>query len=148
MNGDTAYRAAAGIALGTAFLLIWISFAVGVIGTEDNPANLMFGAVLLLGLIGAVAARFQPEGMARALAATALAQGLVALIALIAERDAKAFVLTAIFMAPSRAPERVRLRACGGQRSISSEPASGWRTRRPARASFLLGRRRWRLLQV
>ena len=35
-------------------------------------------------IIGAVIARFQPHGMARALVATALAQALVAVIALIA----------------------------------------------------------------
>ena len=34
-----------------AFLLIWINLAVGIIGSEDNPANLMYGAVLLLGLV-------------------------------------------------------------------------------------------------
>jgi hypothetical protein len=40
--------------------------------------------VLAVGIIGAIIARFQPDGMARALVATALAQALVAVIALIA----------------------------------------------------------------
>jgi hypothetical protein len=61
-----------------------MNLAVGIIGTEDNPANLMYGGVLAVGIVGAVKARFQPHGMARALVATALAQALVALIALIA----------------------------------------------------------------
>jgi hypothetical protein len=39
--------------------------------------------VLVVGAIGAVIARFKPEGMARALFATALAQTLVAVIALV-----------------------------------------------------------------
>ena len=58
--------------------------AVGVIGTESDDANLMYGGVLAVGVIGAVIARFRPDGMARALFATALAQALVAVIALIA----------------------------------------------------------------
>jgi hypothetical protein len=44
----------------------------------------MFGGVLAVGTIGAVIARFQPHGMARALFATALAQAFVAVTALIA----------------------------------------------------------------
>ena len=61
-----------------------MNLAVGIIGTEDNPANLMYGGVLAVGIVGAIIARFQPHGMARALVATALAQALVAVIALIA----------------------------------------------------------------
>jgi hypothetical protein len=78
----TAYRAAVGVALAAAFLLAWVNLAVGVIGSEDNPANLMYVAVLAVGIIGAIIARFRPHGMARALFAMALAQGLVAVIAL------------------------------------------------------------------
>ena len=44
----------------------------------------MFIGVLAIGIIGAIIARFQPHGMARALFATTLAQALVAAIALIA----------------------------------------------------------------
>ena len=40
--------------------------------------------MLAVGIIGALIARFQPKGMARALFATALAQVLVAMIALVA----------------------------------------------------------------
>jgi ABC-type uncharacterized transport system permease subunit len=58
--------------------------AVGVIGSEDDAANLMFGGVLAVGIAGAIIARFQPGAMARVLVATALAQVLVAVIALIA----------------------------------------------------------------
>jgi hypothetical protein len=82
MTGNTAYRAAVGVAVVAAFLLIWINLAVGIIGSEDNPANLMYGGVLTVGIIGALIARFRPDGMARALVATALAQALTAVIAL------------------------------------------------------------------
>lgn len=87
-KGDNlTYRAAVGVALATALLLIWANGAVGLIGSENNPANLMYGAVLAVGVIGAVIARFRPVGMARTLLATALAQALVAAIALVAGMD-------------------------------------------------------------
>ena len=82
------YRAAVGLALAAALLLVWMNLAVGVIGSEDNPANWMYVGVLAVGMIGALMARFQPRGMARALFATALAQALVTVIALIVEQDA------------------------------------------------------------
>jgi hypothetical protein len=81
--GSIAYRAAVGVALAAAFILVWLTGAVGIIGSEDNNANLMYFGVLAVGIIGAIVARFRQQGMARALFATALAQALVAVIALI-----------------------------------------------------------------
>lgn len=68
-----------------AFILVWVNAAVGIIGAgEEDLASLMYvGGVLAVRFFGAVVARFQPLGMARALFATALAQALVAVIALI-----------------------------------------------------------------
>jgi hypothetical protein len=83
-TGNRAYRAAAALALVGALLLIWITGAVGIIGSEDEPANLMYALVLAVGIIGAIVARFQPRGMARALFATAVAQALAGIIALAA----------------------------------------------------------------
>ncbi|MFH1689755.1 MAG: hypothetical protein ABIE42_05890 [Candidatus Eisenbacteria bacterium] len=81
---NTAYKSAVGLALLAAFLLFWVNGAVGIIGDEDNDANLMYGGVLAVGLIGAIIARFEPHGMVRAMFATALAQAVVAVIALVA----------------------------------------------------------------
>jgi hypothetical protein len=78
-----AYRAAVGIACAAGLLLVGINAAVGLIGSEDNRANLMYFGVLAVGFIGVFIARFQPRGMSRALVATAVAQALVPLIALI-----------------------------------------------------------------
>jgi len=96
--GNNAYRAAVGVALATAFILVWMNLAVGIIGSEENPANLMYGGVLAVGLMGALLARFQPQGMARTLVGTALAQVLVALIALVAGWG-NALILTGLFVA-------------------------------------------------
>lgn len=91
--GSTAYRVAAGIALAGAFALVWINIAVGVIGSEDNPANRMYIGVLAILILGALAARFRPQGMARALIATALAQVLVTAIALITVENINVLVV-------------------------------------------------------
>ncbi len=98
MNENLVYRAAAGLAIATGFVLVWMNLAVGVIGAEDNPANLMYAAVLAIAAAGALIARFRPEGMARALAATALAQAAVAVIALVAGFG-EALILNAAFVA-------------------------------------------------
>jgi hypothetical protein len=84
MTGNNTYRAGVGVALAAAFILVWLSLGVGIIGEDGDPANLMYFGVLAVGIIGAIIARFRPDGMARALFATALAQALVTAIALIA----------------------------------------------------------------
>ncbi|MBO2011895.1 hypothetical protein [Hymenobacter negativus] len=83
MGGSGTYRVAAGIAVVAGLLLVWGNLAVGFIGSEDNPANLLYGGVLAVALIGAIAARFRPLGMSRAMFATALTQFLVPLIAML-----------------------------------------------------------------
>ncbi len=82
-GGNTAYRAAVGVAVATALLLVWINLAVGIIGSEDNPINGLYFVVIFVGIIGAGIARFRPRGMAWALFATAFAQMLVPVIALL-----------------------------------------------------------------
>jgi len=83
-SGDSVYRTAVGVALAAAFILVWMSLAVGIIGVEGNSADLMYAGVLAVGIVGAIIARFEPIGMSRALSGTALAQALVAAIALAA----------------------------------------------------------------
>ena len=68
------YRVASGLTLTTALFLIWVNLAVGVIGSEDNVGNLMYFGVVLVLLIGILAARLRARGMALALFTTALAQ--------------------------------------------------------------------------
>ena len=82
-RANTAYRVAAGIAVAAALVLVWMNLAVGLIGSEDNPANLMYAGVLAVGILGALIARLRPPGMARAMFAAAGVQALVAVIALI-----------------------------------------------------------------
>jgi len=101
MATSNAYQAAVGIALATTFVLVWMNLAVGIVGAEDNPANLLHGGVLAVAIIGAVIARLQPHGMAGTLVATALAQALAAMIVLIAGLGftVSLTVLTSVFVA-------------------------------------------------
>jgi len=41
-TGNIVYRSAVGVALAAAFILVWVNGSVGVIGSEDNDANLMY----------------------------------------------------------------------------------------------------------
>lgn len=81
LSGAPAYRLGVAVAVVAGFLLVWANLAVGVIGNEENPLNAMFGGVLIVGIIGAVIARFRAAGMARAMIAMAAAQVVVALVA-------------------------------------------------------------------
>lgn len=83
-TGNRTYRAGMAVALATAFALVWANAAVGLIGSEDHPANAMFHGVLAVGIAGAFIARLRPLGMAWALVATAVAQVVVAAIAALA----------------------------------------------------------------
>jgi hypothetical protein len=82
--GNAAYPSGVGVALAAAFLLVWVNGAVGIIGNENNDANMLFFGVLAIGIIGALVARYEPRGLMRAMYATALAQATVGVIALVA----------------------------------------------------------------
>ena len=94
-SASTAYRVGAVLALLTAFLTIWVNLAVGMIGSEDNPHNLLFGGVLVIALIGAIVARFEPAGMAHAAVAAAIAQAAVAAAGL--STDLRGAVFSMVF---------------------------------------------------
>ena len=76
-SGNLAYRAGVAVALATAFLLVWINLAVGIIGSENNSLNLIFFGVIGAALIGSIVGRFRAEGMARAMIVAAVIQGLI-----------------------------------------------------------------------
>lgn len=96
---NRAYSAAAIIAAGTAFLLFLVNGAVGFIGDEGNPVNLLFFGVLTAAAGGAAVARFKAEGMARAMAVTAGIQVVAAAIAVAMVPDVRGFLVgTALFV--------------------------------------------------
>jgi hypothetical protein len=89
-GGSAAYRVGALIALAAAFLLVWMNAAVGIIGSEQEDANILYGGVLAVVLVGTLAARLRPGGMALTMAAAALVQLLVPLAAPIFGAGARA----------------------------------------------------------
>ena len=82
LPGGRAYRAGFALAIFGCFFLVWINLAVGIIGSEDNPANQMYLAVLGIVIIGAVAVRGRAKGMMAVTALAAVAQVTIAAIAL------------------------------------------------------------------
>lgn len=86
-SDSMAFRTAVGVAVVAGLLLIWVNLAVGIIGSEDNSANLLYVAVFAIGIIGTWIARFKPRGMSYTLFATAITQMLVPVIAMITWRS-------------------------------------------------------------
>ena len=81
VTDDRAYRAAMALALGGCVALLVIDGAVGIIGGERDDANLLFAAVLAVGLIGAILTRFRAAGMRGVMTAMAVVQALVPVFA-------------------------------------------------------------------
>ncbi len=81
MRAGTAYRTGLAVGIGAAFLLMWVNAAVGI---TDGDADVMYPVVVAVGVVGALVARFRPQGMSLAMWATAFAMTLVGVIALMA----------------------------------------------------------------
>ena len=67
------YRGGAALGLAAGFFLIWANGAVGYIGSEDNPYNLVFFGVVAVAFAGALISAFRPRGMALAMLAAGIA---------------------------------------------------------------------------
>lgn len=80
---NTPYRVGLATAVGTGFLLTWMNLAVGIIGSENNPANQLFFPVVIIGFFGALLSVFKARGLAIAALTTAIAQFLVPIVALL-----------------------------------------------------------------
>jgi len=98
LSGNRAYRGGFAVAIIAGFLMVWINLAVGIVGNEDNPVNLLFFGILGVGAITAPLGRFRPVGMARALYATAIAQAAVTAYIALAGHG-YVFVLSGFFIA-------------------------------------------------
>ncbi len=79
----------------TSLLLIWINLAVGIIGSEDNPANLLYLVVLAVTALGALWVRFRARGMSKVLYLSAALQLGVELVIQVADLGAAPVINTA-----------------------------------------------------
>lgn len=82
MSRNREYRAGMALGLFGMLGLIWVNLAVGIIGSEDNPANAMYLAVLGIGILGALIVRLRAAGMVRVLLTMAGVQTGIAVVAI------------------------------------------------------------------
>ena len=123
-----AFRGAVFLALAAAFMIIWGNAAVGFIGDENNPANLMFGAVLAVALLGSIASLFRAKGMALTMFAAAAVEfgvGLTAVAGNMASGPAAPFdvigatmVLTTMWLASGALFRVAAGEGEGGKRAV------------------------------
>lgn len=73
-SGNLAYRAAMISGLVAAFAVIWVNAAVGIIGSTDDPWNIMFAGVLVVAFAGSVIVGFRARAMAWVMGAAAAGQ--------------------------------------------------------------------------
>jgi hypothetical protein len=81
-GGSVAHKAAVGVAVVAGLGLIWVNLAVGMMDADNG--NLMYVLVLFVALVGAAIGRFEPREASIAMFATAGAQAVVVVIALVA----------------------------------------------------------------
>ena len=72
------YRIAAAVGVGAGLLLLWVNAAVGIVGSDDNPANGDYLVVLVAAIAGAVVAWGNPRLLFRAMLGAGAAHLLIA----------------------------------------------------------------------
>lgn len=82
---DNAYRAGAAVALFATLSLAWTNAAVGFVGAGANAANILYVALIGLVVATSFVAGFRAPGMAKAMVAAAIGQGLVMVLAFASE---------------------------------------------------------------
>jgi len=81
--GNIFYKLAVAWALLTGFLLFWVNLAGGIMGSEDNDANVMFVVVIMIGLIASTWVKFQTLEMSYVMLTLAVSHVFIVAIELI-----------------------------------------------------------------
>lgn len=76
------YRAGVAVGLFAGLFLIWANLAVGIIGSEDNPVNIIYFGIIGIGIVGAVMSRFNPYGLSLTMFAVSIAFLMIAVVVL------------------------------------------------------------------
>jgi hypothetical protein len=100
LTADWLSRLGASFAILAGFMVIWSNLAVGMIGNEENPVNLWFGAVLLSAVFGACLSRLHRAMMPTAMLAAGITQAAIGLFAGILGSDFRGGVFTIILSLP------------------------------------------------
>lgn len=77
------YRIGVGLAVLASVLLLWINGAVGLVGSEDHPANLLYLGVIVAAFIGGVVGRFRADSLSLSMVSAAVIQAGVGLVAVL-----------------------------------------------------------------
>lgn len=81
-SGNRFFKYGMALTLLAAFLLFWVNGAVGIIGSENNDANMLYLGVVLIVFGGIVLVRFTALKMKRVALAAACAMVMIAVVAL------------------------------------------------------------------
>ncbi len=84
MSQSVQYKIATGLAVVGLLMIVWVNLAVGIIGNEENPVNLIFYAVHVIGIMGTFISRFEAKGMSYTAYAMAITMVIIGLITLMA----------------------------------------------------------------
>ncbi len=106
VSSSRAYRLGFALTLFGMFVLVFANLAVGIVGSEDNPANLAFFAIPLVGIVGALWSRLSSPGLSRTLyvmAALQVAASLLAPVDGITFMVLVTVVFTALWLAAAQA---------------------------------------------
>jgi len=82
-NGRS-YMAGAALMIFATVFLVWVNVAVGIIGSEQNGANLLYAGVVATVVGGVIVSRARPAGLVRTSVAAAALQALIGLAAITA----------------------------------------------------------------
>jgi hypothetical protein len=96
ISSSRSYRAGAALGLAAGFFLIWANGAVGYIGSEDNPYNLVFFTVIAIAFAGALVSGFKARGLASTMLAAGLAHALAGFGG--AAEDPRTIPITIVFV--------------------------------------------------
>jgi len=80
---NIAYRVAVVLAVACPFLQLWITLAVGIIGSEDNPANWTYVAMVLIAASAAMVSKGDARLLSRAMLVMVAMQALFSALHLI-----------------------------------------------------------------
>lgn len=78
---NTPQRLGIALAVLGGFLTLWSNAAVGIIGSESEPTNLLFVGMVVLALVASLALKLRPAGMRWLMAALSAGQFVVGIVA-------------------------------------------------------------------
>ena len=106
-------------------MVIWSNLAVGMIGNEDNPINLLFDAVLAIAVLGACLSRIHHKVLTYAMLAAGTFQVTIGILAGILGSDFRGGVFTIILSLPWLVSSALFVVANKRQKVSPQRPISG-----------------------